>query len=268
VFVSFGVLWLLIEPAGLFFPEKFNWGWKGYAALLLLSLVVGLIRARPRRAISRKLPPSGVEIGVAAGDVFTRKGNVVVGTNDTFDTDTRSPQRIIASRSVQGQLLERIFRNDTEELDRQIDGSLAGLPYEACPAKTFGKQRRYAIGAVATVEHEDTRFFLPAFTTMSDSLPAHVESSLESLNLALTSVWEAIRKGGHREPVFVPVIGADLARLNLSKTLLIQIIVLSFVSSAVQRGVAPSLTVCVRDADIAEIDMAALDDWLRRLCAV
>ena len=65
-----------------------------------------------------------------------------------------------------------------------------------------------------------------------------------------------------------PIIGSNLARLGLSKTLIIQLIVLSFIA-ATRKGSGPSvLTIWIREQDRTAIDLAEVDEWLRGSCAV
>jgi hypothetical protein len=260
----FGALWLILEPAGLFFPDAFKWGWPGYVSLIVASVIAAAYRARPRDAVSRSLPPTDVTVAIRVGDVLGQPGNVVVGSNDTFDTQLE--QGVISPASVQGQLLDQVFEGDRNELDRQIEKSLQAESPAVDAAKTFGKKGRYPTGTVAMVNHGGTRYFLPAFTVMSEELPAHVKSSIEDLEIALARTWKAINAAGQREPVHAPVIGSNLARLGVSRTLLIEMIVLSFIA-ATRAGGPSSLTVWIHPTDRDVVDLVVLDDWLRGLCA-
>lgn len=190
--------------------------------------------------------------------------NVVVGTNDTFDTQFEDG--VISPASVQGQLLERTFEGDRSELDRQIEESLTAASASVDTLKVFGKQRRHTIGTVAVVRRGRTRYFLPAFTKMSATLPAHMRASIEDLEIARARTWQAINAAGQREPVHVPIIGSHLAPLGVSRTLLTQMIVLSFIA-ATRAGGPSSLTVWISPPDRDVVDLVMLDEWLRGLCA-
>ena len=82
----FGALWIALEPAGLFFPDAFDWGWPGYLALLAASAALAIFYARPRDEIARALPPTDVKVTIRVGDILEQNGNVIVGSNDAFDT--------------------------------------------------------------------------------------------------------------------------------------------------------------------------------------
>jgi hypothetical protein len=260
----FGALWLIVEPAGLFFPHAFKWGWGGYLGLIAVSVVSAAYRARPRDAVSRSLPPTDVTVAIRVGDVLAQPGNVVVGACDTFDTQFED--EVISQASVQGQLLQGVFEGDRGELDRQIEKSLTAVNASIDPGKTFGKQARYPMGTVAVVRRGRTRYFLPACTMMSGTLPAHVHASIEDLEIALARAWQTINAAGQREPVHAPIVGSHLARLGVSRTLLVQMIVLSFIA-ATRAGGPSSLTVWISPCDRDIVDLIVLDDWLRGLCA-
>lgn len=262
--VVFGALWLVVEPAALFFPQAFKSDWRGYLSLVAVSAIAAAYRARPRDAVSRSLPPTDVTVAIRVGDVLTQPGNVIVGATDTFDTQFED--EVISPMSVQGQLLERAFEGDRSELDRQIEESLIAASPSVDTCKTFGKQSRYLIGTVAVVRRERTRYFLPAFTRMSVTLPAHVRASIEDLEVALARTWQAINAAGQRDPVHAPILGSRLARLGVSRTLLIQMIVLSFIA-ATRAGGPSSLTVWISPPDRDVVDLVVLDEWLRGLCA-
>jgi hypothetical protein len=265
-FISvFGTLWLVVEPAGLFFGHAFELGWLGYVALVIASGFAAIFVARPRDAVSRSLPPTDVTVAVRVGDLLAQSGNIVVGANDTFDTQFED--EVINRASVQGQLLVRIFEGKRDLLDRQIEDSVGKADGSLDQEKKFGKRVRYPVGTVAVVRHESSRYFLPAFTRMSATLPAHVSSTIESLQIALAGTWRAINAAGQREPVHAPIIGSHLGRLGVSRTLLTEMIVLSFIA-ATRAGGPSSLTIWVSPQDRDFVDMVVLDEWLRGLCAV
>lgn len=263
--MAFGGFWLVLEPVSLIFPNLFDKNWVLFVVVIALSGVIALWMSRPRNRLTFELPPTDVSITIAVGDLLKQKGNVVVGSNDVFDTDLADD--IISPKSVQGQLLQRIFDGDRAELDRQIAHSLAGVAFAPDAEKVFGKRNRFEIGTVAIARHGGTRFFLPAMATMSAHHPPNVTTTIVGVQTALTETWQAIGKGGQREPVHAPIIGSHLGRLGLSRTWLVQMMVLSFVAVAKKEGGSADLTIWVAEQDASIVDLAALDDWLRALCA-
>lgn len=262
--VTFGGAWLVLEPAGLFFPDAFEWGLGGYFGLIVVALVAGAWLSRPRSAIEQRIPPTDVEVAIQVGNLLDQQGNVVIGVADTFDTSLED--EIISPRSVQGQLLQNVFRGEQKRLDRFLAEALVNAQGDEDPSKAFGKTTRYPIGTVARIVLDDRRLFLAAFTEMSSSLPPNVSSSVADLYVALARTWAAVDVGGQGEPVHVAVMGANLARIQLSKTLLIQLIVLSFLASGATQG-PKRLVVWVHERDEDTVDFAMLREWLSGLCA-
>lgn len=240
-------------------------GWGLLVALVVLSVIGALWRSRPRDRIEFRLPPSDVVIAIAIGDVLDQVGNVVIGSNDTFDTTL--DEEIIHAQSVQGQLLQRVFNGNTKDLDEQIESSLVDRSPDPDPTKTFGKTDRYPIGTVAIVRKGGTRYFLPAVARMSTSTPPQTQATVEGVQMALTKAWEEVGRAGQREPVHAPIVGSNLARLGLSRTWLVQMMILSFVAVTKKDSGASSLTIWVAERDATVVDLAALDEWLGALCA-
>jgi hypothetical protein len=263
--VVFGLFWLVLEPVSLVFPDLFDKNWGLFAGVVVVSAMIALWDSRPRNRITFKLPPTDLSITVAVGDVLKQTGNVVIGSNDVFDTDLSD--EIISPTSVQGQLVQKVFGGDVAELDRQIDHSLGGVEFTTDGDKVFGKRNRYRIGTVAMARHGGTRYFLPAMATMSPHHPPHVTTTIVGVQTAMTEAWQTIGMGGQREPVHAPIVGSNLGRLGLSRTWIVQMMVLSFVAVAKKEGGSASLTIWVAEQDASDVDLAALDDWLRALCA-
>jgi hypothetical protein len=138
----FGLLWLFLEPGGLFLPEWFNWGWWGYGGLVFLSLLIAIALNFPRLSVSRSLSSPNTTIEIKIGDLFDEPGHLVIGTNDVFDTELGE---VIKPSSVQGQLLTRVYHSDQRRLDAEIDSALEPLKADRKkePNKKKGKIWRY-----------------------------------------------------------------------------------------------------------------------------
>lgn len=263
-FVSiFGVIWLLIEPGGLFFPEWLNWGWRGYIGLAIFSLLLALLLNRPRRSVSRSLssPDSIVEIKI--GDLFDEPEHLVIGANDVFDTELGE---VIKPSSVQGQFLNRIYHSDQRQLDADIDSALEPLKNKRKQEinKRKGKNWRYPIGTTIVLGSSQRRYFLTAYGFMSNDL--RVKSTADYIWLSLSCLWEQVRLKGHGLSIAIPVVGSDLARTNLPRMALIKLIIISFIAASKQGFVSKKLTVVVYPKDSHTIDLYALEDFLDSTC--
>lgn len=261
---SFGGLWLFLEPLSVFKVVDLPAGITAYCGLVIGGILIAGTIARPTKSLGRKLHPSDTEITVCVGDLLAQEGNIVVGVSDAFDTETDAG--VISPQSVQGQLLANIYAQDRSALDSDMAAALQGHPGSVDDDKSFGKKTRYPVGTTAVIQKPPRRLFLLAYTRMKSTPPAVVEGSIGELRHSLDQLWDSVRASGQNEPLHMPIVGSHLARLGLSRTLLIQIIVLSFVSVSARDQVSPSLTIWIRHGDRDHVDMAALRPWLSAVC--
>ena len=202
---------------------------------------------------------SDTRITIEVSDVLSQEGNIVIGVTDVFDTEIGE---VISPQSVQGQFQTRLFPN-TAELDDKISTGLTGVRSEIDPAKIRGKNARYPLGTVAVVRRDKSRYFLSAYSRMSNDLQA--QSDICKLSTSLEACWRAIRTTGHHEPVHMPAIGSRFARTGLPRSLLIQFIVLSFLDEERKSSVTEHLYVHVAPQDADHVDFVVLENWLADL---
>lgn len=259
----FGLIWLFLEPAGLFLPELLNWGWWGYLGLAALSLISSVIFNFPRRSIYRFLSSPDTKVEVKIGDLFDESGHLVIGLNDVFDTELGE---VIKPSSIQGQFLTRIYQGDQKRLDIEIDLALKTLQVDRIRElnKRKGKQWRYPIGTTLTLGSPDRRYFLSAYGYMRNDLK--VESTADDIWQSLSFLWEQVRVKGHGLPIAIPVIGSDLARTNLPRMALIKLIVISFVAASKKDFITTKLSLIVYPKDLDTVDWQALDSFLESTC--
>jgi len=217
------------------------------------------VMAWPKPSVSASIPGADVEVEIKVGDIFDATDNVVIGSNDVFDTHIGDD--IISSRSVQGQLVQKRFGGSVDTFDREIEKELAGRKFEVDAAKTRGKNKRYAVGTVLELKAEGVRHYVSAYCRMPASLKA--ETDVCTLIGALDEIWEKVRNSGQNLGVSMPVLASDFGRTGLTQTQLIQLIVLSFVGANKVHHVAPKLTIYVHQGNSSQVDFAALRLWLR-----
>lgn len=255
----FGLIWLFIEPAGLFLPERVNWGWRGYVGLVCVSLVFAVARNIPRTSFSRSFSSPDYTIEIKVGDLFDQPEHLVIGLNDVFDTELGE---IIKQSSVQGQFLDRIYSGDRARLDAEIDKALQPLKNKTQQDldKQRGKRWRYPIGTTLVLGVEGRRYFLSAYGRMGSDL--RIQSTVDDIWLSLTTLWQQVRLRGHGKGVSIPIIGSDLARTGLSRMALAKLIMLSFALATKEGFVANRLTVMIRPEDLNSVDVVELQDFL------
>lgn len=259
----FGIIWLFLEPAGLFLPEWLNWGWWGYIGLSSFSFLCAIALNIPRKLICRSLSSPDSTIEIKVGDLFDEPGHLVIGTNDVFDTELGE---VIKASSVQGQFLTKIYCGDQRLLDAEIDAALDA--YIADKKRELNKRKgkvwRYPLGTTLVLGFLEKRFFLNAYGYMGSDL--RVQSTADDIWNSLSRLWEQVRLKGHGGEVSIPVIGSDLARTNLPRMTLTKLIVISFIAASKKDFVTKKLTVVIHPKDLDSVDLYALEDFLDSTC--
>ncbi|MGH7930485.1 MAG: macro domain-containing protein, partial [Candidatus Binatia bacterium] len=214
-FAAFGLISASIQFwSAVWAPEDgIPYPWWAVLTVVAASLAFGLVRAWPRQQVRREFGRPDIVVEVRVGDLFDQDGHLVVGFSDTFDTDIES-NVIINAKSVQGQLLSRVYGGDRERLDAELKDVLTNEPVaivEPPGAKRDGKTHRYPIGTVAVLGSPSRRIFAVAYSKMGNDLIAR--SSVDHLWHSLNQVWESIYLHGQRERIAIPLIGAEFARI-------------------------------------------------------
>jgi len=255
----FGLLWLFIEPLGLFLPQWFDWGWTGYVWLVSLSLIIAVATNFPRTMISRTLSSPDCVVEIKVGDLFKQPENLVIGLNDVFDTE---PGEIIKITSVQNQFLIQVYGGDQARLDADIEAALEPIKgqRQADPDKHKGKNWRYPIGTTIVLGTEGRRYFLSAYGFMGNDLS--VKSTVDDIWEALSCLWRQVRLRGHGRSISIPIIGSELARTGLPRMFLAKLIIISFIAASKERFVANQLTLLICPKDLDKVDLPELEDFL------
>jgi hypothetical protein len=264
--VQFGVLAGAAQLFLTFWPEAPVPRWPVFLGIAGTAVLVALLLSLPRNTVGRDFTHPDFTVTVELGDLFDRTSHLVVGFTDTFDTDT-GDEALVTRRSVQGQLLHRLYGGDVTALDAGLTEALAGVEpagSETPAAKRLGKLVRYPVGTVAVVKDSGRLYFCTAYGRMNNNLVTRCDT--EQLWNSLARLWEAIREHGHREAVAMPIVGSDLARINnMDHASLLKTILLSFVAHARAEGVCRSLTVVIHPQDHHRVDMLDLGVFLRSL---
>jgi hypothetical protein len=193
--------------------------------------------------------PADRAVFVIQGDLFDQAADIVVGFSDTFDTATAG-SLIISSASLQGQLVQRLFGGDVDALDAALDRALADVPVESLEsraAKPHGKLRRYPIGTVAVLEHGNRRIFAVAFSRMGNNLTAG--SNAAFLRSSLDNLWQSMQPHSTERTVAMPVIGAGLSRMEMSRQELLELILESYRDRSRVRPVCRELRIVAHPSD-------------------
>ena len=261
---AFGVLWLSVETSGFFAPGFVPVLRSLWWVFLLSGVLWGFSRAWPRTAIRARVSDFDTWVEIRVCDLFSVKGSLVVGSNTTFDTAIEDGT--ISEASVQGQFTQRVV-GSVAELDIQIAASLEGTPFECRAAdKSYGKDREYPIGTVASVTSSGTRGYLVAIASLNAERVA--ATTREDVLGALPYLWEYIRSSGTVDPLCCPILGSGASRLTTPREELVREIIKSFVASTRVGKLCEHLTIAISPEDCRrfQINLEALGRFLEHEC--
>ncbi|GGL14679.1 hypothetical protein Sme01_18530 [Sphaerisporangium melleum] len=220
------------------------------------------IRGAP--AISHPTGWSGGRLTVRIGDLYDQDDtHLVIGFSDTFETNTKD-DFLVARRSIQGQLVQRLYAGDHRTLDRALRTALNGRPYtaETRATKRYGKLRRYPIGTVAVIPHSGRRLFAVAYSMVNEH-GVHATSSLPALRESLEHLWAAVREKAQHRPVSIAVVGSGLARIrNVDHVSLIMLITETFMSAQSSGRITDELRIIVHPNNASALDLPAVDNMI------
>lgn len=261
IFVALGVVAALLGLFDLFWPDKLDkWSTPEVLVIPALSLAYAVWRSWPYPVEQHYSTPD-TKIRVVTGDLFEQGTSLVIGMADTFDIET---PHIIATNSVQGQFLDRVYAHDVGSLRSELDAALAGKPVVGLVTKA-GNTDRYALGTVATITHQRTNYFCVAYTSLDEHNKA--SSSMGVLWEAMERLWDEVRRRSNGESVSAPVIG--LGQSGMSTVLPMQdavrFLILSFMFASRKERVCDELVIVVRPEDEKRLDLLEIQEFLGSL---
>lgn len=226
-----------------------------------MAMAIAVALKRPVSRVVYKVPTKDLLIEIRVGDIFKCRGDIVISTNVTFDTDTTNS--LISTESLQGQFASEYYSGKLAELDKQIDDALSGVASNPIN-RGWGKSREYPIGTVAKISTHGQNFYWLAMAALDENRTARTDPN--DVDAILNSLWQFIRSHGEMNQVVVPVIGTGRGRLNIQRRKMIEKIVQSFISASKVSAFAEGLTVVVHpsDAEKAELSLFEVKDHLNR----
>lgn len=225
-----------------------------------ISVIAGLIWSWPR-PIAQDYSVPNTKITIVKGNILDETKHIVIGTNDTFDTETPV---IISQESLQGQALQRLYGGDLKELDATLASALIGKPTVGSIKKS-GKQLQYGVGTIATVKQSARLIFFLAYCEMDTNNTAR--STPDKVWKSLLLLWDEVSKHANGGAVSVPVIGGGQARLSsiVPAQDAIRLTILSFMFASRSSKICDELRIVVRPEDYKRLDRLELQSFLSSL---
>lgn len=263
-----GVEWLILEFLSYFIPDIQTQfivplGLRYLFGLIIIAVVISLIRYRPINQISEKINDRDITISIVIGDFFSQKGDLIIGTNTTFDTNLIN---IISEKSIQGQFTIKYFNDNVSQLDEIIDNKLISSDDYEEVENPIGKKRKYPIGKTSIVKNDSVTAYFLAIADLNQNGAA--SSSFDNIISSLSNLWNYISVNGGIEPLVIPVLGTGFSRLEIKKELIIQEIVKSFIAACSEKRFTEKLTIVIYKSDYEKTDLELnrLHEFLKCQC--
>jgi hypothetical protein len=230
------------------------------AVVVALGFAYGIIRSWPS-VIQQTYSAPSTQIRLIPGDLFSQSSNIVIGMCDTFDT---AVPHIIERKSIQGQFLERIYHQDAEQLDKDLDRALSEVDPIGLIEKD-GKRQIYPVGTVATIRNKRQHYFCVAYSSMDEKNQA--QATIDGLWSSLSNLWSEVRANANGDPVAMAIVGGGQSRISqiLPAQDSLRFIALSFILASRRLKVCDRLDIIIRKDDIEKIDMLEFQMFLTSL---
>jgi Domain of unknown function (DUF6430) len=260
VFAAVGSLYFLMELMdflGIYTKDKYS----KFAIfpILVASILWVITTRRPVSRVAYKVPKRDLVFEVKIGDIFAEKGDIVVSTSTTFDTNIASG--LISPDSLQGQLALKFFQGNTAEIDRQLALGLSGIP-SVVNGSAPGKKEEYPIGTVVKVSAGAKTFYFLAMSKLNAHGTAY--TTMRDVEDALEWLWKFIASQGNLRDLAVPLIGTGRGRIDTSRKKMTEKIAQSFADAASGAVFSNKLTVMIHsaDADRFQVNLFEIKDYL------
>lgn len=194
--------------------------------VIVLSIAFALWQTWRKKAIMLKIS-NNLTISVKAGDLFSYAQNdnyVVIPVNEYFDTIV--DDKVINKGSLHGQFILKYYADDPTKLHDEIENYLATQQIEGIIVPrdhSNGYKKKYPLGTCAIIKHNHTNFVLLALTHFDKEDHAYVE--LSEFGRSISHLCHFLSEKVGTTPVYMPLMGMGLSRLNQSAQFILKYII-------------------------------------------
>lgn len=158
---------------------------------------------------------------IEQGDLFEKKGVVVIPVNEYFDTNVN--ERIISSETIHGKFIQKYFKDNVEALDEAIDSQLSSIAPVEDNIRHDAKSKKYELGTCVDVHLNGNTYVLVAFTHFDKDEHAYLPKNefpivLDKLIMHLNGLCVDT-------PCYMPLMGTGLSRMKRASQRVLNFIV-------------------------------------------
>ena len=252
-FAAYGLLWTCIVSYGFFFPKSKPEGAIWYAAIILVSIVIGFWRCWPTKQIKLPIPASDSTIEIRFGDFFEGVGIVVIPVNEYYDGLLGDH---VSENSLHGTFIKDVLGGQSRTFIDLTSEALKSIEAEEVRRES-GREKKYPIGTVACVDINEKRFLLAALSR-TDLQTLKASATVHELWDCLAGIWQGVRNYSNGDCVKIPLLGSGLSGVGLPPKNLIEIILTSFLYFTKKQKIADKVTLVLSSKLKGEIDLVTI----------
>lgn len=152
------------------------------------------------------------QLSVEEGDIFKKKGVIVIPVNEYFDTHVGDG--IVSPRTVHGKWINKHFSGRVKDLNDIIEEKLRGIEPEEIKNRKNANEKRYNLGTYIDIDIDGNTYVLIALSHFDDDNHANVD------RVEFADVFDSLMKHlQHLQieaPIYMPLMGTGLSRLGRS----------------------------------------------------
>lgn len=251
---TYGVLWLLLEPLGMWVPQAKPAGIEAYVAFIAAGLVVAWWRNRSKKSINITIQEKDSEITVEVGDIFKGEGLKFIPVNEYFDCKLGDH---VAEESLHGQFIKEIMKGDEDKWRRVVTDGLQGIePIERDVKRNSGERNRYRIGTTVRIKAggPGQEYMLVVLgRTNIKSLKA--EATLGDLCTCLEAICKEAQNYNQGRQVDIPMIGSGFANPGLPAQRILDILILFIIHHLQKQEIAKHIRIVVSEKLLDRLDL-------------
>lgn len=225
-----------------------------HSAAIAVSIASGLWQGTLKTRVTLKSHVSDSSIGIVFGDIFDGDEMVVIPVNEYFDGELGDH---VSDRSLHGKFINNILGGKASWFYDLVDHALALKPVR--PQKqqrNSGRDERYPIGTVISVDVKDKRFLL-AVLSHTDLETLKAFATLQDLMICLDGIWKEIHIKSSGRIAKIPLIGSGLSGVGLPPNVLIDTILMSyFDNTKIMRKIADKVVLVLHPTLKGQINLS------------
>ena len=136
---------------------------------------------------------------------------VVIPVNTTFDmvlTNPDEPIQHVSELTIHGKWIQKMSEKG------KSSKNLKDLIQLSLQHKFSNNDGEYPVGAIAVIKYKDVYFYLLAISIFDEMGTAH--STIELFDSALEQLLSYYNSNGQGHPIYIPLMGTGMTRLNLT----------------------------------------------------